>query len=415
MTLPFATLGGERVVRGRVHVPGVGVWHADLEMEGEPSLSGRQTLALGDLRLSGTIADPNSGTNAAVAAYQIVAGGGGWSRVLPARSYHNDAGVRASTVVEDAAREAGETLGSTPTEMVGADYVRSRGPASVTIADIAAGVPWWVDFEGTTRIGERAETDAESDAYEVLEVDAAQRTVTLAVDDLTRVGIGSILRERLDAPLVVRSMEIEIDDAGSVRVRAWCGAASTSGSRFARRLRRFVDHVRSDRLLGVWVYQVVRQNTDGRLELRPVEASIGLPDVGPVKAWPGIAGASCTVAGGAEVLVEFVNGDRRRPIVRGFAPKDGSGHVPTELVLASSGTVKLADAGADDGVAKSSACNERFDAIADALDAFCGLVPVPNDGGAALQAAVKAVWPGGSPIGVPTAPADVGSAEVFVP
>lgn len=412
MTLPWGTLGGERVTRGCVYVPGIGVWHADLEMEGEPSLSGRQTLALGDLRLAGSIAEPRSGANAAVASYQLVAGAGGWSSVLPARSYHNDAGVRASTVVEDAAREAGETLGSTSSDVVGADYVRARGPASVTIADIAAGVPWWVDFEGTTRIGARAETDAEADAYEVLEVDAANRIVTLAVDDLTRIGIGSILRERLDAPLVVRSMEIEIDDAGSVRVRAWCGAPSTSSSRLARGLRRFVDHVRSDRMLGVWAYQVVRQNTDGRLELRPVEASIGLPDVGPVKAWPGIAGASATVEAGAEVLVEFVNGDRRKPIVRGFAPKDGSGHVPTEVVLASSGTVKLADAGADDGVAKSSACNDRFDAIAEALDVFCATPAVPNDGGLALQTAVKGVWGPGTP---PTPPADVGSAEVFVP
>lgn len=339
MTTPWATLGGERIRSGRVHVPGVGVWHAEIEMEGDPALSGAHTLALGTLRLAGTVDDARSGRNAQVARYTLVGGGGGWSRILPARSYHSDAGVRAATVAQDAAREAGETLADVrpSAEMVGVDYVRSRGPASVALADVAAGVPWWVDFEGRTHVAPRAEADADPDAYEVLEVDPAERVVTLAVDDLRRVGIGSVLRERLDEPLTVRSMEIEIDDGGSVRVRAWCGAPSTSRSRLASALRGIVDRVRAERLLGVWTYQVVRQTADGRLELRATERGAGLPDVGPVSVWPGVAGASSEVTGGAEVLVEFVNGDRRRPLVRGFA----SSVTPTSTTLEASGTIKL--------------------------------------------------------------------------
>ena len=134
MTQPWATLGGERLRRGRVHVPGVGVWFAEIEMESDVVLSGRQTLALGDLRLTGTIDASRSGVNAGVASCVLVAGAGGWSRELAPRSYHSDAGLRISTVAQDAAREAGELLNTVrvPSDSLGTDYVRSRGAASVT-------------------------------------------------------------------------------------------------------------------------------------------------------------------------------------------------------------------------------------------------------------------------------------------
>ncbi|MBN8609645.1 MAG: hypothetical protein J0L92_03625 [Deltaproteobacteria bacterium] len=382
MTLPWALLSGERITRGRVSVPGIGVWSAEIEMEGAPSISGSATLALGDLRLTGTIDESRSGSNAMVRRVVLVGGGGGWSKVLPARSYHSDAGVRASTVAQDAAREAGETLGTVRagSDMLGSDYVRSRGPASVTIADIAAGVPWFVDFDGVTHVMAREEEQADVDAYEVLEVDPAERLVTLAVDDLTQVGVGSILTERLDAPLTIRAMEIEIE-GGSWTVRAWCGAASTSASRLARALTRFVDRVRSDRLLGVWSYQVVRQNVDGRLEVQPVERSAGLPDIGPVSVWPGIAGASCEVAAGAQILVEFIDGDRRKPIVRGFAPKGGSGHIPSKLVLDASGASAslLLGAGATKKLAYAEDVAQAFSQVQATINAF-----VPGSGGASF-------------------------------
>lgn len=405
MTAPWATLGGERIRRGRVHVPGVGVWLAEIEMEGAPDMSGAQTLALGALRLVGTIDHTSSGTNAQVARYTLVGGGGGWSRVLSARSYHSDAGVRASTVAQDAAREAGETLAEVrpASELVGSDYVRSRGPASVTLADVAAGVPWWVDYEGRTHVAPRPDVEADADAYEVLEVDPAERLVVLAVDDLTRVGIGSVLRERLEEPLTVREMEIEIDDGGSVRVRAWCGAPSTSSSRLASALRGIVDRVRADRLLGVWSYQVVRQNTDGRLELRAVERGAGLPDLGPVSVWPGVAGASSELAPGAEVLVEFLDGDRRRPIVRGHAPRGGSGHVPTKLTLDASGPSASLLLGA--AATKSVAFAAEVRAELAKIQAALAAAVAPSGGG-------TVTYPPGSAYTAPSTDGAIGSAKV---
>lgn len=81
-------------------------------------------------------------------------------------------------------------------------------------------------------------------------------------------------------------------------------------------------------------------------------------------------------------------------------------------IVAASNDIRLTGNGASDAVALASKVNDRNDAMAQALDVFCGAVPVSMDGGAALQAAVRAVWTGAMPTGVPTASSDVGSDKI---
>jgi hypothetical protein len=412
MTDFYATLDGHRVVSASVHVPGIGVWFADVELEGAPELAARATLALGELRLAGTV--DRQGSSAGTVWLRLVGGAGGWSRLLPPRSYHSDAGVRARTVAEGAAREAGEELGGflVDVDRLGVDYVRSAGPASQTLADVAGPAPWWVDFEGRTHVGPRGEVGAASGSYEVTDVAPDEKLVTLAVDDLRAIAIGSVLSERLDAPLTVREYSIELEPE-AVRVRAWCGTPATSEGRIARALRAIVRSTTAGRILGgPWRYRVARMIAGGRAELEAVVRDASLPNIGPVSMWPGVAGASVELDVGAELLVDFIDGDRRQPIVRGFAPKGGAGHVPLALVLAAEETIRLMSSSAADGVAKSSEVNARIDEIAQALDAFANATPAGGDGGAALQTALKTV--GGWGTG-PHPPADTGSTEVFVP
>ena len=59
---------------------------------------------------------------------------------------------------------------------------------------------------------------------------------------------------------------------------------------------------------------------------------------------PGIAGAGSDLAGGALVLVQFINGDPARPVVTHYTPEGGPAAVPTETRLDASGTVKLGGA-----------------------------------------------------------------------
>lgn len=74
-------------------------------------------------------------------------------------------------------------------------------------------------------------------------------------------------------------------------------------------------------------------------------------------------------------------------------------------------TVNLTSATPTDAMALASKVNDRVDSIARALDALAGAIPVPNDGGTALQLPFKVLW-GGSMPGVPTAPSNVGSTKI---
>lgn len=408
----FAHVDGHTAIAARLHVPGVGPWWAEVDLQDAPELAGAVTLALGELELSGTIDPAHSGTHGLQRRVRIVAGGGGWAVLLAARHYHNDGQVRARTVVEDAAREAGETLGATfapASETIGRDYVRQAGSAARVLEDVIGGVAWWVDYAGATQVGERSTSIAAPGTYEVIEYSPDARVVVLAVDDPRAVGIGSVLEQRLDEPQTVRELTVEAT-ADAMLVRAWCGGVDSARGRLAGLLERIVERVVAKRLFGLWRYRVARMSGD-RVELQAMRRDARLPNALPISMVPGLAGAHAELTPGAEVLVEFVEGDRRYPVVTHFAGKDGNGWTPVVSVLSASSKVRLGSAGANTALALAPASNGLFDELAAALDALCGATPVTNDGGAALQAAVKVAWPGSTP-GVATPPANVGSTKV---
>lgn len=368
-------IDGNPATRAIVHVPARGVWWADVDLEGDPEIVGRVTLVLGELELSGTVLEQQSGVHGLQRRVRIVGGAGGWATQLTAKAYHSDAGVQVRAVVEDAAREAGEELGtvSPASARLGADYVRQAGPASRVLEDVIGGVPWWVDYEGRTQIGERSTSEADVEAYEVLEHDPRARLVTLAVDDLRSIGIGSIVTSRLEEPQTVRELEIVVDDV--VRVKAWCGGDGSPLGRLTRLIESLVARSTDGKIFGCWRYRVSQMSGD-RVELQAVRAAAGLPDILPISMWPGLAGVHAELAQGAEVLVEFVEGDRTMPIITGFVGKGGPGHTPQNTTIDITSTLKLG-AGASQFVALANLVKARLDTIQARFDAHVHPVPAP--------------------------------------
>lgn len=329
----YAAIEGHRITAARLRVANVGPWTLEADLEGAPELSGRVNVEFGDLALSGTV-DPSSvGVFGLQTKVRIIAGAGGWSSPVTAQHYHNDARVKARTVAEDAARAVGEVIGGfVPTsERLGVDYVRQATTAATALEDAAAGAVWWVDLAGVTHVGPRPSASVEAGAVEVLAYDPRERIVTLAADDLGAVGIGSVLSEHLEGPQTIRDYTIELAPE-SVRIVAWCGGDASRGGRLAEALRSIVERSVGGSLHGKFRYRVVRMASD-RVELQAVRAAAGLPDVLPVSMWPGVPGATAILAAGAEVLVEFIEGNRALPIVTAYAGPDGAGFVPTSLTL----------------------------------------------------------------------------------
>ncbi len=346
----YANVDGETVIEGVLHVPNVGPWWADVTFEGAPDLSGAVVFNLGPLALSGSIDPTHDGTFGDQRLSRIVAGGGGWGTLVAPQHYHNDGGVRALSVAQDAARAAGETLGdfAPAADVVGVDYVRQSGPASRVLEDVIGGVAWWVGYDGVTRVGARETSEADPADYQILDFDPADKLATIAIDDLSKVGIGSILSETLDAPLTVFELEVRVG-VDSSRTTAWGGGDHHTRGRLTGVLRDIVRRAVSDRLYGKYRYRVI-QMSGVRVELQAVAQIAGLPDVIPVSMKPGAAGAHAKLTGGSIVIVEFIDGLRTMPIVTAFPGKGEEGHAPDELDLSVVTTLRLGSASASEGV-----------------------------------------------------------------
>lgn len=343
----YITCNGQRLTALRVDVANVGPWVADLDFEADPDVSGAVEIRVGSLVLIGTVVSALSGTHLEQRKCRVVAGAGGWARELARKDYHNNAKIKARLVAEDAAREVGETLGDfTPAaERIGVHYVRSSGPASRVLEHVIGdGVPWWVDYAGRTCVGPRASqpltvgggVGGDAAAYDVLDYDPRARKLTFAITDPGVVQIGSVVAQSpLTSPQTIREFELHADH-DSTRIVAWCGGAETERGRLAGLMRAIARRATDERLLGKYRYRVVTQRGDGRVELQAVRKDAGLPDLKPVHVWPGVAGAAAELATGAEVLVEFIEGDPQQPIVTHFAGVGAPGFVPVSLAFCGS-------------------------------------------------------------------------------
>lgn len=330
----ISTLDGNPIQELRLYVPHQGAWFADLSLTEAPSIGDAVEIAVGETSLSGTVTE--SGTRGNQLRCRVVAGTAGWSDDLSPKAYHNDAGVKALLVAQDAARGVGETLGSfVPSEeRVGSYFIRRAGPASRVLERAAGGRPWWVDYDGITHVGPRESLELFEGGYEVVDYDARTGVVTLHVEDLgvDGVAIGGVLRAGLDAPQTIRDLEVVVTEGESI-VYAWCAGGESARGPILDPLVSIVEGVLERRLLGKYRYRVIRMSGD-RVELQSVRRRVGLPDLLPVSMWPGFAGVHAELAGGAEVLVEFIEGDAAQPIITHFAGKDGVGFVPESIAIA---------------------------------------------------------------------------------
>lgn len=330
------TVNGKAATRIHIHVPGVGPWFADVDFaDAADGLAGAATIVVGDVTLTGTFA-PQNGTFGLQRKARILAGGGGWGHAIPAKSYPNDAGVKALLVAREAAAACGERLAPdavTATNTVGAShFVREAGSASKAIEAAAGGFPWWVDYTGVTHIAESRTAPAPAaDSYVVLEHNPRQASAVIAVDSLAAIAVGATLTERLDAPLKVVALEFDVSVTG-IRCRVW---GDTDGSRgaIADSLEAIIDHVGGRRLDGIYRYRAVRMAGD-RVDLQVVKKASGLPDVVRVPMMPGVSGAHVTLKPGCICYVQFVDGDRGDPVITSFSGKGDPSDIPDRIDLA---------------------------------------------------------------------------------
>jgi len=314
-------LNGQAATRARVSIPGTGAWMAELDIDLDATRivpSGRVALTIGTDVLTGTIDPRSSGRMGERATVHVIAGGGGWDKIVPAVHLHNDFGVTSTSVYSVTAASVGEAVLDASPRVLGVDFVRSAGPAS----RVLAGVAWYVDATGITTIGPRAPRALGADAT-ILEWDPLTMRAVIAADSI--IWPGTLLVDTRFGTATVRDVEQTFDEAG-VRAIAWCETGETSdvtsaGTRLARALASMARESVGATFMRTYRYRTVLQGVDGRLTLQAVTRGGPTPDIlTAVSIWSGVAGASQKVTPGSVVLVGFIAGDASKPIVIGFDP-----------------------------------------------------------------------------------------------
>lgn len=320
-----ASLDGHRALGARLQIAAAGVWWAEAGLDIDVPVSGRVSLVLADLTLSGTIVSGGTGPSGR-SSYRIAAGRGRWGAAVPAKGYANDAGVKASTVLLDAAAACGETIDAAtlPTLRLGPAWTREAGPAARALEQIAPGA-WYVDLDGVTRFGKRAAHVLTAPSL-VSSVDRSRGVVHMASESLVDL-LPGVTVEGIEAVDVMH----EVSTVG-IRTTLW-GRRAEGGSRELVALRRLLEQLDPDRRFrGAYEYRVVTQEGE-RLSLQPVRMSIGMPELQRVPVRPGIAGARANVKLGERVLVTFADCDPARPVVIAHEDAEGDGFVPLKLEL----------------------------------------------------------------------------------
>jgi len=318
-----ATLAGLSVTECSVQIPAWGCWWADVEVDQAETLSGAVELIVADLALSGTVVD--GGPFGGRARYRIAGGAGRWGEEIAAAHYANDAGVKLSKVVGDAAAACGETVGAiAATAVVGPGWTREAGPASRCLS-LAAPRGWYVDESGVTQIGQRAAANYDGAAPELEGTDRAAGKLVLGVESIATL-LPGVTVNGVTAVDVAHAIA-----GGKLRTTIW-GDSAADTSRLADAIRRIVDALQAaNRYRGVWEYRVVSQVGE-RLNLQAVRASSKLPDLQRVRVRPH-PGIRATWKLGSLCLVSFVDADPSRPVVLAGDDPSSSGWLPTDLDL----------------------------------------------------------------------------------
>lgn len=321
-----ATLSGHTCMSARVHLPAWGLPWCEVELDREVTFSGACSLVVADLTVACCVV--SGGPWMGRSAYRLVGGAGGWQQSLPPKSYTNDAGVKLSKVISDAAASAGEQVAGLPAGACGPAFDRLAGPAS-QVLQLLAPRAWRVDADGVTRFGAPPATEPSVTAARG-KVDFAAGYVELMADSISSI-VPGIVVEGLSAVDVIHTLE-----TGKLRTTLW-GSAAAASKRLAAYEAIVSQLFPQLRYGGSWEYRVVSVD-GGRLTLQPARASLPVPDLTAVKIRPGVPGLRGKPSLGSLCHVEFLNSDPARPVVVSFDDSESAAFSAQEIAMCAGST-----------------------------------------------------------------------------
>lgn len=297
------TFGGAGIASAIVYHPARGAATGDIEVTTDEALTGQQTLSLPGLDLVCTIIDGSVlGVRQKL---RVVGGRGGLGDVVEGQHF-NSATVR--TVVNYLLGKVGEQLdaqsdsGLLSQQLDHWQHVEDSAGRGLDLLTEHIDSTWYVTPAGDVHIGDHAW--APSDVEHVLiENNPRRRFFTIsALDDTVQPGT-TFLDER------VSSVEHLITSSGARTIVRW----GSDGHPYDEGMRDLVQHFQIF-TMPAYEAQVVSQGSDGKLDLKPADPSVG---PGWQKVRMALVGTSSVkLPPGAIVVVEFLDNNRSKPYVR---------------------------------------------------------------------------------------------------
>jgi hypothetical protein len=305
-----AKANGLNVLVGSIRVPRVGVWVAELELDGDDATkaNGVVTIEAGSTSWKGKAVE--SGAFVGRIKARIFGGAGGLSKATKPRFY---ASIPAKVIINDLLEEGSEKLSSTSDAgklgTILPFWTRHAGTVSEGLENLLdeIGAVWRVLPDGTVWVGVETWPTAKVTDVAVESEDPKDSRITFSSESPSLLP-GTTFKDRK-----VSRVEHEIS-ASKTRTTAICEAAT--GAKTTDPLRSAVDTLVRQATKHVDFYavragKVVSQNTDGTLELKLDDPD--MPGMSKIPIAYGIPGVTAKVKAGARVHVEFADGSPTKP------------------------------------------------------------------------------------------------------
>lgn len=303
-------INGARVVTGSVTIPRRGMFTADVSMADAANLTGPVVLTMGKLRLKGAAFRQAAFGGARSA--RLVGGTAGWRKTIKYRSYSHEAGVRLSSVIGDAARDAGERVVIASDKVVGTFYVRERAKAERVLHALTDG-EWFVDADGVTQVGVTRSSAPITSAFTVVTWLGGRGRFEIATDHLEDWTPGrTFTAPTVTGPQTINTVQISADNDGKVRVIVLTETSSAEN--------RILDEVRaiiraelpSLTYCAFWEYKIVGVSGT-KVDVVPLNPGGIMPPISAVPPMPGLLGETVTPTVGKTCIVAFLNGSPTQP------------------------------------------------------------------------------------------------------
>lgn len=296
------TIGDLDILSCDLRMPRMGVWHADVEADGDTALSGAVVIDIEGDTFRGTIV--RSDLNGGRVLSKVAAGAGGMATAVAAKHYST--GPTVKQVVTDILTAAGESLSATSDATILGKRLtrwdRAAGKASDALVEVleSQSATWRVLDDGTVWVG-RDTYPTQNVEHDIIDEDWIRGIVEIAP---TRADLRpAVTFDGQRVSYVVHRLR-----PGSLRSEAHAvDSPSNLLEAILGQMRRRVALSRT------YPARVVQQNADGTLQLLPDDDKVKGGGLDRVPIRYGLPGFTATVPAGTRVRVGFDAGDASRP------------------------------------------------------------------------------------------------------